>query len=324
MVESISKTPVSRHVAESIVSDAFGPEASLVEFDECTEGWFNAAHRLTLADGRRFVLKVAPPPDVAVLTYEHDIMATEVAAMRLVHERTSVPVPTVVWSDTSCRRLPSPLFVMTCCDGTLLSELRRTLSPDQQRHVDAQLARFLRAMHSITHSTFGLQAPTAPTFDRWSEAFHRLVDDLLADGERAGVALPVHPDRLRTLVRDHSDVLDEVAIASFVHWDLWDPNVFIDPVTLDVVGVIDFERALWGDPLMEGQFFGKTAESPFLDDYGIPALATPEARQRRLLYDMYLFLVMTIESTYRHYPTDDIERMGRRQLDVTLGSLGLD
>ena len=51
---------------------------------ECKEGWFNAAYLATLDDGRRCVLKVAPPPGVTVLTYEHDIMTTEVTAMRMV------------------------------------------------------------------------------------------------------------------------------------------------------------------------------------------------------------------------------------------------
>src|SRR3954471_7119458 len=111
MVASISKTPVSRDQAAAIVHDAFGGDTQLVDITEATEGWFNATYVLTLSDDRRCVLKVAPPPEVTVLTYEHDIMATEVAALALMAQRTTMPVPHVVWSDTSCRRLPSALFV---------------------------------------------------------------------------------------------------------------------------------------------------------------------------------------------------------------------
>jgi aminoglycoside phosphotransferase (APT) family kinase protein len=239
VVDSISKTPVSVDVAATIVEDAFG-DVSLVEFTESTEGWFNAVYVMTLSDGRRCVLKVAPPPEVAVLTYERDIMATEVAALALVRERTTVPVPRVLWSDRSCRRLPSPLFVMEYCEGMLLSTLCPSLDVDQQRIVDAQLAKFLRLMNGITNPTFGLQASSAPKFAKWSEAFAQMMDDALADGRAASVDLSVSGEMISTIVRDNVDALDEVTIPCFVHWDLWDPNVFVDPDTLAVVGIIDF------------------------------------------------------------------------------------
>ena len=110
MVGSISKTAVRFDDAAAIASDAFGGRVRLVDLTESTEGWFNAVYAMTLSDGRRCVLKVAPPPEVAVLRYEHDIMATEIAGLELVGARTSMPVPRVLWSDISCRRLPSSFF----------------------------------------------------------------------------------------------------------------------------------------------------------------------------------------------------------------------
>jgi aminoglycoside phosphotransferase (APT) family kinase protein len=321
VVGSISKTPVTFDVAAAIVGDAFGGGVSLTQLTELTEGWFNAAYVMELSDGRRCVLKVAPPPDVAVLTYERDIMATEVAALRLVREHTSVPVPRVLWSDTTCRRLPSSLFVIEHCSGELLSALRSTLDVEQQRIVDGQIAGFLRQMNSITNTTFGLQAPWAPRFTGWSEAFVQMFDDVLTDGEATRVELPVAYDTLRALVRGGIEVLDEVSVACFVHWDLWDPNVFVDPETLTVTGVIDFERALWGDPLMEGQFLSKLDDAAFLEAYGVPTLVAGGAPRRRLLYDLYLFLVMVVEVSYRHYPTDDIENFARMRLALTLDAL---
>jgi len=318
---SISKTPVTLETAAAIVGDAFGDDVSLAGFEELTEGWFNAAHLLTLDDDQRYVLKVAPPPGVAVLTYERDIMATEVAALRLVRHHTSVPVPEVVWSDTSCRRLPSSLFVMEHCPGTLLSSIRPTLDTDRQRFVDAQLARYLREMNAIASATFGLQAPQAPAFTRWSDAFVHLVDDVLTDGSVMGVELPASDAELRSLVRGQLDALDEVTEARFVHWDLWDGNVFVDPTSLAVLGVIDFERALWGDPLMEVQFSTRIGDPAFLAAYGEPVSEAPGAVRRRLLYDLYLFLIMVIETAYRHYPTDDLERFARQRLAVTLERL---
>jgi aminoglycoside phosphotransferase (APT) family kinase protein len=321
MVDSISKTKVTRDAAAAIVTDAFGPEVTLRGFTECTEGWFNAVHLLELSGGRSCVLKVAPPADVAVLTYEHAIIRTEVDALRLVRDRTSVPVPEVLWWDESSRRLASPLFLMETCPGRLLSELRATMSDADQAHVDAQLAGFLAQLHAITSPHFGRPDPSAPHAAHWSTAFGSLVGDLLADGAAAGVQLPRSPDELLAIVVRHTGALDEVSTARFVHWDLWDTNVFVERSTLDVVGVIDFERVLWADPLMEAQFFGRRADDAATAAYGAPLFSTPGAPVRRMLYDLYLALVMTIESAYRHYPTDDIERMGRGGLAMALAEL---
>jgi len=321
VVGSISKTPVGPEQAAAIVADAFGAEVTLLDLTEATEGWFNAAYVMTLSDGRRCVLKVAPPPGVAVLTYEHDIMATEVAALRLMVERTTLPVPPVLWSDTSYRRLPSALFVMDHCPGTLLSAIRPTLDVAQQQRIDAQLAGFLRQMHTITNKTFGLQTPSAPKFTTWRDAFLRLFEDALADGVATGTEFPVSYETLRSIVKNNSDVLDEVAVPRFVHWDLWDANVFVDSDTLNVVGLIDFERALWGDPLMETQFVTKGDDAAFIAAYGTPMLDTSAARTRRLLYDLYLFVIMVVEVSYRHYPTDDIDRFSRDRLAITLEKL---
>jgi aminoglycoside phosphotransferase (APT) family kinase protein len=109
--------------------------------------------------------------------------------------------------------------------------------------------------------------------------------------------------------------------AHFVHWDLWDANVFVDPSTLQVTGVIDFERAFWGDPLMEAQFRAKADDARFIEAYGTTVLGLPGARTRRRLYDMYLFLIVVIEATYRQYPTGELEQWGRAELSATLSAL---
>lgn len=141
MVESISKTRVDADTAAAIVVASFGGGRSLRTITECEEGWFNAVYRLQLDDDTTCVLKVAPPPHVRVLRYEHDLIATEVDALRLVRERTDVPVPRVLAWDQSCELIPSPYFVMEKCPGVLLSEVRTDLSDETQAHIDSQIVR---------------------------------------------------------------------------------------------------------------------------------------------------------------------------------------
>lgn len=321
MVESISKTQITREQVEAIVAVAFGNHVLLQQFEECDEGWFNAVHRLELDDGTRCILKIAPPPAVRVLRYEHDLITTEVRALRLVREVTGLPVPGVLAWDDSRRLVPSPWFVMEHCPGQLLSTLRPTLDPDAQQAIDAQLARHLASMHSITAGAFGRPDPMAPHDSLWSVAFARLVDDVLADATDAGVQLPVSTTDITDLVASQTAALDMVTEPHLVHWDLWDLNVFVDSVTLDVVGLIDFERALWADPLMEAQFTNKRSHDPIFDAYGQRLLDQPHAVTRRRLYDLYLYLVMTVECAYRNYPTKDIESLARPMLAAVIGEL---
>jgi aminoglycoside phosphotransferase (APT) family kinase protein len=119
------------------------------------------------------------------------------------------------------------------------------------------------------------------------------------------VDLPASVDEIASIVDAHADALDVVTTPRFVHWDLWDPNVFVDPATWDVVGIIDFERVLWADPLMEAQFTSKRADDRLLAAYGKRLFEEPFALERRRLYDLALYLVMFIECSYRNYPSPD-------------------
>lgn len=322
-MRSRTKTPVSWDQASAIAATHLGG-ATLVELTECTQGWFNAVHRMALGDGRTVVLKVAPPADVPVLRYEHDIITTEVDALRLVADRTHAPVPDVLVWDTTCELLPSPYLVMTECPGILLEGLRPSLPPGASERIDAQILQTVADINTIAGPAFGRPTPSAPRHERWSTAFAQLVDDLLADADDAAVELPASHDEIRDLLAARRETLDEVTTPRLVHWDLWDPNVFVDPDTFDVVGIIDFERVLWADPLMEAQFTGRRADDNRTTAYGTPMINSPGAIERRRLYDLYLYLVMTIECAYRNYDTDDIEQLARPMLALTLDELRTD
>ena len=99
-----------------------------------------------------------------------------------------------------------------------------------------------------------------------------------------------------------------------VHWDLWDGNIFIDPETKEITGILDFERALWGDPLMEINFGAFGSNLALIEGYGSDLLAASNAKIRRILYNIYLWLIMIIECTYRQYETKDQENWIRPKL----------
>ncbi|MFX0061739.1 MAG: hypothetical protein ACFFC7_06090 [Candidatus Hermodarchaeota archaeon] len=68
---------------EQIFEDSFG-DAKIGKIEELTDGWFNTAYSIELLDrGQEVVLKVSPPPEIRILTYEKEIMQTEVQVCKL-------------------------------------------------------------------------------------------------------------------------------------------------------------------------------------------------------------------------------------------------
>ena len=69
-----------------------------------------------------------------------------------------------------------------------------------------------------------------------------------------------------------------------------------------ISGIIDFERALWADPLMEYYFSDFMNNKDFCAGYGINLNELDEnSKIRRKLYNLYLYLVLKIECYYSNY-----------------------
>lgn len=318
---STSKRIVSIDTARRIVAAAFGPSSAIKSYRELRDGYFNAAYRIDLSDGRCAVLKVAPPPDVTVLHYERGIMATEVEVLRRVAGETNVPVPAVYYYDRSHDLLDSDYFLMEWVAGEAYHKLRAGFSAEQRDATDAAIGGCLAQINAILGTHFGYMALPVQRFGTWREAFLGMFHDLLADGQARHVALPLPYADLAAQVQAAAPALDAVQTPQLVHWDLWDGNIFVEPRSGRITGIIDFERALWGDPLMEFQYRTLEITPAFGRGYGRSLLDSPTAAARRTLYNLYLYLIMTIECYYRAYETDDQEQWARQQLAAELARL---
>jgi aminoglycoside phosphotransferase (APT) family kinase protein len=316
---SASKTPLSTATAQEIVFHHVGSSARLRTCEELTDGYFNAAYRLELDDGQICVLKIAPPANVLVLRYERDIMATEVEVLRLARAHTDMPAPRVLFNDDTRHIIPNPFFAMEFLPGVPFNKVKAQMAPDDRLAIERAAGGYLRQMHEIRGARFGLFAQPNRQSASWREAFGWLIDDVLADGIDMQVVLPFAYEELSARLAAKGAVLDDVTSPCLVHWDLWDGNIFVDPAARRITGVIDFERALWADPLMECNFGAFGGVSPaFAEGYGRPMLQTESQQRRRALYNVYLYLIMIIECHYRHYDTDKQETWARSQLQREL------
>jgi aminoglycoside phosphotransferase (APT) family kinase protein len=299
-MESITKTPLSREVIIALLKNTFGNYIEVSEVKEIEDGWFNAIYLIYLNDDREVVLKVAPPTDVKVLRYEKNIMRTEVEVMELIKSRTNVPVPKIYIYDTSGTIIENEYFIMEKVKGKTYNLIKEGLPEEKKKIIEIELGKYNKQINNIKNNRFGSIAQKEKTSSKWSEAFLNLVRDILMDGKEYEVKLPFDYDYIEALFLENVEIFDTITEACLVHWDLHDGNVLANENGNKINGIIDFERAFWGDPLIEiyfGDFYNKTY---FNKGYGIELLNSEEAVLKRILYNIYLYLIMVIECKYRN------------------------
>jgi len=273
---------------------------------ELKEGWFNAAYNVCLSDGREVILKIAPPPQAEVMTYEQNIMSTEVASMRLAAQNPAIPVPEIYYFDTAHDLCDSDYFFMEKLSGENYGLIRSSLPAEVQAKLDEQIGAIVREINSFTGTYYGYPGNPNLRGSTWKEAFLTICDSVLEDGRRknaeyGGLSL----DEIHAAIVKHSPTFEAVTTPQMVHWDAWDLNFFVKDGV--VTGLLDFERVLWGDPLFEAQFrplFGDGVTG-YMRGYGKTTF-THEEDIRCHLYTLHLGLVAKTEGYYRHYDTDHV------------------
>jgi aminoglycoside phosphotransferase (APT) family kinase protein len=334
-IHSLTRRHVTEPELRSLVRRGFGDRAEIDRWHELTGGTYNAAYAITLVDGTDLVLKVAPPPELKLLSHEVDLMRTEVDFYHRAG-RAHVAVPNVVYFDFDRDLIGTDFVFLSRVAGTDLYRTRDDLTPAQLAAVRGETAAIAARLHTVTGPAYGYPLRGSHSWQSsWRAAFGAMVDDILADATRLGSALPAPPERIGALLRRQADALDEVRRPALVHFDLWDGNVFIaaDAAgTVRVTGLIDGERAFFGDPLAElvsmTLFRNLDDEPEILAGYASAGHGglelTDTARRRLTLYTIYLYLIMAIEGATRGW--DGPERSEHEKwliglLDTELGRL---
>ena len=99
-------------------------------------GEFNAAYKVRCSDGKNYALKIAPPEDAAVLTYEKNMMTSEVFWYEKMHKHTDILCPQIYVSDFSKEIIRSDCFIMQLMDGEPLWAV--DFSPAEYENVQKQ------------------------------------------------------------------------------------------------------------------------------------------------------------------------------------------
>ncbi|MEV0974408.1 phosphotransferase family protein [Microtetraspora glauca] len=338
-MDSKTKRRLSPAQLDALVLDALG--TGIVSAQELPDGFANAVWRLGLEDGRQVVLKVGPPPDLELLTYERDLLRTEAMVYHLA-SGSGVPLPDLLYAGYDDPLVGGDYLILSALDGVPWN--RATLGPDHENTLRFELGHHLALLHTIPgDGVFGYPYAglTGPS---WREAFLVMVGAILDDAVRYATPLPASLLEIAGLVHSNAYALDQVTRPALVHFDIWPGNVFLSGVDGGddggddggaggrprIQALIDHERAFWGDPLAD--FVTPTIFAELRDDDPLLAgyreaggtLATgPEARIRDALYRTYLYLIMLVENGPRQYPEESYAPLRTRTADSLTRALNV-
>ena len=282
-----------RRLAE-IVRVHLGGKADPLGLTPIATGKHNSSYWVDSAQGR-MVLRLAPRDDAGFLFYERRMMRQEPALHALIRARTSIPIAEVAAHDFSRTQIDRDYMLLHALPGAPLSDTPSLASAARDATL-RQVGDYLRQLHGLTaHACLGVDGygylgehhPIEPQ-PTWFAAFrvmwHSLIDDIVACGAYN------HPEAqiLRALLDDHHKQFEHAVVPRLLHMDVWAQNILIDSAG-NVTGLVDFDRALWGDPEIEFavlDYCGISAPA-FWDGYGSRRDESPPAQIRRQFYLLY-------------------------------------
>ena len=309
-MNSKTKNIISNEEIKKIVKANFGDSTVINNIKELKDGMFNSAYLIELNDlPGEIILKVGPSPNSELLTYEKDIMKTEIAVYEMIQSKTQIPVPKILKHDFSRKLISSDYFFMSKLNGRTWKEISKELSKEDKERLKEEIGKYTAELHLIKGKHFGyFSNEEDKQYRTWSAAFLAMIENIMADGKRHGIKLSY--DKILSLIKGKSAILDAVKEPSLVDFDLWAGNVFLikKDGSYVVEGIVDFERAFWGDPYADFTssmmiYDDVLKEVSFQEGYSMqnnkPLKFTDEDKCRMFLYRIYMSLILAIES-YRY------------------------
>jgi fructosamine-3-kinase len=243
----------------------------------------------------RFILRIAPPDDVGLLFYERLMMRQEPELHALIRAETNIPVAEVIGYDFSRTRLDRDYLLMAVLPGTPLSDAPG-LTRSMFWRTLYQVGEHLRQLHALTaaehlgnerYGYLGAHQPMEPQ-STWAAAFQVMWRKLLDDVVACGGYTQEEAQAMRDLLELHLEHFDRPVTPSLLHMDVWSQNILIDE-TGNVTGLVDFDRALWGDVEIEFAVldYCGISEPEFWEGYGMVRDESPPAMIRRQFYLLY-------------------------------------
>jgi aminoglycoside phosphotransferase (APT) family kinase protein len=301
------RTPLTAEQILTMCRRAFGLATQPVAVRELSAGTFNSTFRVEFEAQPPVILRVAPPTvpvgwdEVGLMRREYQVQPFLAAIAPL--------IPKILMIDFTHQVLGRDYMFQTFIEGDRWEEIAGELTPVEGEALWRQFGTILKTIHTTQGPTFGWPSP-GRQFSSWSETIiYRLerIIQVMAENQLDLTDLTTVLD----LVRANTPLLDEIREPHLLHGDLWSFNILIkrgegEPA---IVGVLDADRAWWGDPMADWTMFiwarGDGAEmdearSLFWQAYGQPEESGGAAFRARVYEAMHTGAALIWAK--EHYP----------------------
>lgn len=299
----MSKSKVKRNISAEALSTIFDKHnlGQILNFSELTGGAFNTVYKVNTHSGK-FVIKISPKESTEVLTYEKNLIKTEVSVYELLQNTKTVHFPKI-YGYNYADDFEYKYLIMEFIEGDMLCNLN--LNESEYNKVMFDLGVAMAELHSVANEiSFGyIQNGLKSTM---KEAYRSMVDTIITDGLKKTKHIPYHKE-IVDIIDKYDYVFDSIKEPSLVHFDLWAGNIIIKEGKF--YAIIDCERAMFSDVV--GDFISLDYAAPFdvnankhlIDGYNSVSEKklsfNKEEMIRLYLFKIYLGLIIYIETYYR-------------------------
>jgi aminoglycoside phosphotransferase (APT) family kinase protein len=267
----------------------FGTSIQLESIQQLGGGTFNTAYLITFVGPLKVILRVAPP-QTADTAWEDALLMRSEHAMQPYFAPIAALMPKTLLVDFTHQLMDRDYIFQSFIEGERWDNAWDELKPEENDILWDQFGAIVKQIHEVRGERFGLPRPSFQ-FERWSQAVLDRLERTLQAAKDLGLNvtdLAGIPD----MVRAHPEQLDEIQTPRLLHGDLWAFNLLIarresGPA---IVGVLDADRAWWGDPMADWTMFILAHAEPeaghahFWRAYGARE-ETRGAKFRKTVYD---------------------------------------
>jgi aminoglycoside phosphotransferase (APT) family kinase protein len=310
---------VSPEQISTLVRRAFGPEVVVKAVHEFGVGTFNNTYLIDMEGQNKVVLRVAPALDKAISEDERHLMRREYLIQPFLTGLGQI-VPKILMADFTRQIINRDYMFQSYLPGRVWTELEPELSDEDRIRLWQQLGKVTKQIHQVKGEAFGVPLLDYPC-QQWTEAVLNWIGRGLRDLKAVQVDLS-NARKLLELVKQNLPLLEVIQKPCLLHGDLWPFNVLVERREdgSSISGILDADRAWWGDPLADwSMFLLRQAIKPkslqqreyFYQGYGEPEI-TENLKFRELVYDA-AHVVINLGWGVRNNDAETIER-GTRDL----------
>lgn len=249
-----SSTKLDGDQIRTILTRHFGSDLHGFSVKELGGGTFNETYLIEIPDQEKVILKIAPPvipgmfwDDVALMRREHNILPffASIAAL----------IPKTIFVDFTHQIVERDYVLQAFMQGDRWSNIEDELTEEETIDLWRQCGEIVKQIHETTGEQFGYPYP-GESFANWSDVVLDRFFRIAGSFRDYHVEIS-HFSTISDIVSSARSVLDDIRTPSLLHGDLWTFNLLVTRKDGKpyITGVLDTERAWWGDPLADWIMF---------------------------------------------------------------------